>query len=143
MVNNRHRLCAYPNCTSHATFKHVGDQHPTFCGAHREDGMVQARTPSLTALSLKLMQVLTLHVHAGMYTCSRLQRKGSEVFAFAYLSHCMRSPVRQESRLSGARCLSRHAAGSARRAAAASGRCSTSRARSCPSGASSTTRRAR
>ncbi len=142
MVNNRHRLCAYPNCTSHATFKHVGDQHPTFCGAHREDGMVQARTPSLTALSLKLMQVLNLHVFADTYTCSRLQRKDNEVFAVAYLSHCMRSPVRQESRLSGVRCLSRHAAGSVQRAAAASGPCSTSRARSCPSGASSTRRRA-
>ncbi len=41
MVNNRHRLCAFPNCTSHATFKHVGQPHPTFCGVHREEGMVQ------------------------------------------------------------------------------------------------------
>ena len=44
MVNNRHRLCAFPSCTAHATFKHVGDQHPTFCGVHREEGMVQVRT---------------------------------------------------------------------------------------------------
>ena len=42
-MNNRHRLCAFPNCTSHATFKHVGDQHPTFCGSHREEGMVQVQ----------------------------------------------------------------------------------------------------
>jgi hypothetical protein len=41
MVNNRHRLCAHPGCTSHATFKQLGDTHPTFCGAHRQEGMVQ------------------------------------------------------------------------------------------------------
>ena len=49
MVNNRHRLCAFPNCTSHATFKHVGEQHPTFCGAHREEGMVQVCAHQLPA----------------------------------------------------------------------------------------------
>ena len=44
MVNNRHRLCAFPNCTSHATFKRVTEQQPTFCGVHREEGMVQVCT---------------------------------------------------------------------------------------------------
>lgn len=50
MVNNRHRLCAFPNCTSHATFKHVGDQHPSFCGAHREEGMVQVCALTLSCI---------------------------------------------------------------------------------------------
>lgn len=53
-MNNRHRLCAFPNCTSHATFKHVGAQQPTYCGAHREEGMVQVSFLLSATLELQL-----------------------------------------------------------------------------------------
>lgn len=43
MVNNRHKICQFPGCTSHATFKHVGEVHATLCGQHREENMVQVQ----------------------------------------------------------------------------------------------------
>lgn len=46
MVNNRHKICQFPGCTSHATFKHVGEVHATLCGQHREENMVQVQSPS-------------------------------------------------------------------------------------------------
>ena len=52
-MNNRHRLCGQQGCTSHATFKHIGDLHPTYCGAHRQEGMVQVRMHApLASISL-------------------------------------------------------------------------------------------
>ncbi len=51
MVNNRHRMCAFPGCVAHATFKNVGNTHPTFCGTHRTDGMVQVRATILKEAS--------------------------------------------------------------------------------------------
>lgn len=42
-MNNRHKLCQFPGCTAHATFKHIGDVHATYCGQHREESMVQVR----------------------------------------------------------------------------------------------------
>lgn len=44
MVNSRHRICGAGGCAANATFRAPGDKHPTLCGAHRTEGMVQART---------------------------------------------------------------------------------------------------
>ena len=43
MVNSRHRICGADGCAANATFRAPGDKHPTLCGAHRTEGMVQAR----------------------------------------------------------------------------------------------------
>ena len=43
MVNSRHRICGAGGCAANATFRAPGAKHPTLCGAHRTEGMVQAR----------------------------------------------------------------------------------------------------
>lgn len=82
--------------------------------------------------------VLVQNTHA----CNRPKEKGNDAFAVASLSYCTGRPVSEDACASDARGLSRRAAVSARRPAAASGQCSTCPARSCPSGASSTRQRA-
>ena len=44
MVNSRHRICCADGCAANATFRAPGDKHPTLCGAHRTEGMMQAGT---------------------------------------------------------------------------------------------------